>query len=32
MWHAFDNFIKSIDAEYNIHLLYPIDDAREMQR
>ena len=32
MWHAFDNFIRDIDANYDIRLLYPIDDAREMER
>ena len=32
MWHAFDNFIRDIDANYDIWFLYPIDDAREMER
>lgn len=32
MWHAFDNFIRDIDLNYNLHLLYPVDDAGNMER
>lgn len=32
MWNTFDNFIRDVDFNYNVQLLYPVDDAGEMER
>jgi hypothetical protein len=32
MWNTFDELIRDVDFNYNVHLLYPVDDAGEMER
>ena len=33
MWNSFDNLIPNdVDFNHNVHLLYPVDDAGEMER